>query len=277
MAFHTFCIANYDIQVKAEIEKKLAVCKRMLKSLGAERDTADKQAQYLFDVATEFQRIVGLSVKADYGSDNIFDELTELRLATKLVDCNEEFARDMEEFGHQYQFQKDPSQEEVITEDLSWGVSSTEEQSNYIVTRRIGNALELNEVLYAKDELAGPSPLDILDWLKSMHSNSWGFELGTFASTLLPAAMRQQANKWKAMASGYTSDVIALVHGFVTTLLQSLCGDDQVSERLLNLLLDSLLEKYSRSLEHVKFLVDVELSGVPMTLNHYFNDNLEKW
>ncbi|KAF2176646.1 hypothetical protein K469DRAFT_812765 [Zopfia rhizophila CBS 207.26] len=56
----------------------------------------------------------------------------------------------------------------------------------------------------------------------------------------------------------------------------SLYGDNQVSERLLNLLLDGLLKKYSKSLVQAKFLLDVELLGVPMTLNHYFNDNLEK-
>ena len=216
-------------------------------------------------------------MKAEYGSDGIFEVLTNLRLATKLVSRNEEFARDMEKFGHQYQFQKDPSREQNAIGNLFPQEPSTEEESNYIITRRIANAFELDDILFAKDQLAGPSSLDILDWLKSMHNNSRGFELGTFASSLLLAAMRQQASKWKAMASGYTSDAIALVHDFITTLLQSLCGDDQVSERLLNLLLDSLLEKYSKSLEQVNFLVDVELSGVPVTLNHYFNDNLEKW
>jgi hypothetical protein len=36
------------------------------------------------------------------------------------------------------------------------------------------------------------------------------------------------------------------------------------------------VEKYTKALSHTEFLLDVELSGVPMTLNHYFNENLEK-
>ncbi|KAF2184525.1 hypothetical protein K469DRAFT_739242 [Zopfia rhizophila CBS 207.26] len=97
----------------------------------------------------------------------------------------------------------------------------------------------LDEILSVEDQVAGPSRLDIFDWLK-------------------------------------TTNAVALVHNFITTLLQSLCSDDQVSERLLNLLLDGLLEKYSKSLIQAKFLLNVELLGVPITLNHYFNDNLEK-
>ncbi|KAF2191742.1 hypothetical protein K469DRAFT_735719 [Zopfia rhizophila CBS 207.26] len=210
-----------DAKLDCLANGSFCVCKRTLDSLSAERDTADRQAKYLLNLAMQFQHIADLAVKADYEGDGIFDTFTGIRLATELVSRNEKFSMDMEKF------------------------------------------------------VAGPSGLDIFDWLKTTYSKSRGFELGTFASSLLTAAMRQQSSKWQAMSSGYTSDAVALVHNFITTLLHSLCGDDQVSERLLNLLLDGLLEKYSKSLVQAK-LLDVELLGVPMTLNHYFNDNLEK-
>jgi hypothetical protein len=255
------------------------VCKRTLDSLGAERDTADKQAKYLLNLAMQFQHIADLAIKADYGEDSIFDTFAGIHLATELVNRNEEFSKDMENFGHQYQFQKDDDDAEepsTARDDFSDDENAQEEQSHHAITRYVANTLELDEILSVKDQVAGPSRLDILDWLRTLYSKSRGFELGTFASSLLKSAMRQQSSKWQAISSGYTSDAVALVHNFITMSLKSLCGDDQVSERLLDLLLDGLLEKYSKSLAHAKFLLDVELSGAPMTLDHYFNDNLEK-
>ncbi|KAF1996568.1 dynamin GTPase [Amniculicola lignicola CBS 123094] len=266
-------------KVKSEINKKLSLCKRTLDSLGAERDTADKQAKYLLNLAMQFQRIAELAVKAEYGGDDIFDAIAGIRLATEVVHRNEEFSKDMEKVGHEYQFQKyDNGGEEPVL-----SVPEPEEKfreggaSTLTNTRRIPNALELDELLSAKDQVAGPSRHSILEWLKSAYGKSRGFELGTFQSSLLTGAMRQQSSKWKAISSGYTSDAVALVHSFIITLLQSICGDKQLSEKLVNLLLDGLLEKYRRSLDHTNFLLDAELSGVPMTLNHYFNDSLEKW
>jgi hypothetical protein len=258
------------------------VCKRTLESLGEERDTADKQAKYLLDLAMKFQHVADLAIKADYGGDRVFDTIAGIRLATELVNRNEVFSKDLEEFGHLYQFQKGdhiaeeppPPVKLPFDEDDE---NTKEKKSHHTITRHIANALELNEILSKKDEVYSPSKLHIFNWIKEMYSKSRGFELGTFTSSILTAAMRQQSSNWQAMTSGYTSDVVALVHNFITTLLQSLSSDNQVSERLLDLLMDGLLDKYGKSLAQAKFLLDVELSGVPMTLNHYFNDNLEKW
>ncbi|KAF2195597.1 hypothetical protein K469DRAFT_744134 [Zopfia rhizophila CBS 207.26] len=94
-------------------------------------------------------------------------------------------------------------------------------------------------------------------------------KLGVYKRTLDSlGAERDTADKGDGIFDTFTGIYLA------TEL--SLYGDDQVSKRLLNLLLDGLLEKYSKSLVQAKFLLDVELLGVPMTLNHYFNDNLEK-
>jgi hypothetical protein len=41
--------------------------------------------------------------------------------------------------------------------------------------------------------------------------------------------------------------------------------------------MDLLLEKYQSATSHVKFLLKIKLDGTPAKLNHYFNENLEKW
>ncbi|KAF2187583.1 hypothetical protein K469DRAFT_725111 [Zopfia rhizophila CBS 207.26] len=185
------------LKVKVEINKKLG------------RDTAEKQAKYLLNLAMQFQHIAGLAVKANYRGNGIFNTFTDIRLATELVSRNEKFSMDLEKFDHQYQFQK---VDHVAEESYNAGVDHSdneityEEQRHHTNTRHIANALELDEILSVEDQVAGPSRLDIFDWLKAMYSKSRGFELGTFASSLLTAAMRQHSSKWQAMSSGYTSD-----------------------------------------------------------------------
>lgn len=41
--------------------------------------------------------------------------------------------------------------------------------------------------------------------------------------------------------------------------------------------MDDLVKKYKHAMSTVDFLLRIEREGTPTTLNHYFNDNLEKW
>lgn len=41
------------------------------------------------------------------------------------------------------------------------------------------------------------------------------------------------------------------------------------------MLLPKLRASYQRAMDHAQFLIDVELSGQPYTMNHYFNSNLQ--
>lgn len=75
---------------------------------------------------------------------------------------------------------------------------------------------------------------------------------------------------------GYISDIVAIVHGFTQTLLSAICEDKRVRQGIKDVLLDELIERYRKSIEHTKFILSVERSGTPLTANHYFTDNLEK-
>jgi hypothetical protein len=134
----------------------------------------------------------------------------------------------------------------------------------------------LEGVLPADGDFNAPSNVDILQWLKETYHKSRGFELGTFDPSLLTEAMRQQSRNWNALSVGYASDAVALVHTFIARMLKRLCSDERVCERLLSLLMDGLLEKYRKVLEQVDLLLQVELAMIPMTVNHYFNENLQK-
>lgn len=89
--------------------------------------------------------------------------------------------------------------------------------------------------------------------------------------------MKKQSTKWSHISLGYVSDVVVIIHRFVTTALDSLYYDDAMKTALFNTLADGLLVPYKGAIEQVQFLLEVERNGIPMTTNHYFNDNLKKW
>ena len=85
--------------------------------------------------------------------------------------------------------------------------------------------------------------------------------------------MKLQSTKWTSIALGYISDIVTLVHRFIDRALTKICPD--VKATLLSNLTEGLFERYSKAVGQVRFLLDVERAGTPITLNYYFNDNLE--
>jgi len=110
-----------------------------------------------------------------------------------------------------------------------------------------------------------------------VYRNARGFEIGTLNSSLLAVTMKRQAVKWRSLALGYMADVATMVHTFVVDLLFVVCPLERVRSGIMSLLIDGLVDQYKSVIAHVEFIVEVELNGTPATLNHYFNDNLEKW
>jgi hypothetical protein len=116
---------------------------------------------------------------------------------------------------------------------------------------------------------------NIIEWLSELYKGSRGFELGTFDKNLLSTTMNAQSAKWEPLAHGYILDVVHLAHRFVTCLLRHVCPTARVREGIMSVLMEPLLDIYRRALEQVQFILRVEQSN-PQTINHYFNDNLEK-
>jgi len=83
-------------------------CKTALGSLGAKRETPEEQRRYLLDVAMHFQRITTLALDVKYGSDDIFDQDSKLRLPTTVQNRSETFSNDIELKGHTFQFHHKP-------------------------------------------------------------------------------------------------------------------------------------------------------------------------
>lgn len=247
-----------------------------------ERDSREKQLMYLTDLATQFQRLVVLSIDAKYGSDAAFDNST-MRLATLVSERNAMFSDELAKNGQEYRFtSQDMSfdeSEQDLPPPLTWTALEPPgiESGATFQVRKFDDISGLEELLLNQEMPLTSNGKSIAHWLRAVYESSRGFELGTFDSSILGATMKVQSTKWTALALGYISDVVTIVHRFITQILDLICPDLQVKTELLSVLNDGLFERYKRAIDQVHFLLRVERNGTPMTLNHYFNDNLEKW
>lgn len=280
-------------QVKAEVVRRLKASKQALDDLGAKRQTPADQYKYLIEISMKFQKVVVDALGTNYGRHRMFHDHPSLRLVTAAVNRSEAMATMFANNGHTFHFQgrstNDAKPDEDAGSDMS--VDGNEEEqyeeeqvsqrpSDQHITKAVRQSLTrtaIDGLLPNTLDVAEPQRGEILDWLRSIHRESRGFEIGTVNPTLLATIMREQSRKWEPIALGYVADVIVLTHTFVNDLIHEICPSGRVREGILSLLMDQLCIRYKTAIKHVEFLLEVDLHGTPSTLNHYFNDNLQKW
>ena len=254
-----------------------------LQSLGPKRQSQSEQMQFLIDIAIHFQDIASAAARADYGLAAFFEKDKNLRLATAAVNRGAAFASTMAEWGHKLNFHDSNDVEAILDEELSEVLDEDlnelpdeEEEEESVTVRLVPDHLDICDMLPKNATIPKPNGSDIFAWLKSVYMESRGFELGTFASSILAVTMQKQAQKWRDLAYGYVNDIITLVHSFVLALLDHVVPNRHVQGGLRSLLVDDLRSRYRAAIDHTTFLLDVELDGAPATYNHYFNDTLGK-
>jgi hypothetical protein len=265
-------------------DKKLA-----LEALGSKRDTFEEQATYLTKIASQFQSLAANAVRANYSADTKFEQHQALKIATLFVSRNEILSRDFAEYGHKFKFNSRATTETKTTtnglylpgdENVSSDEGPVEGPKDGIYIRETDMAEsypEIEDMLTERIMLPPPESNAIFQWLAKMHKSSRGLEIGTFDPGLLTVAMQAQSERWEKLAYGYVSDVIVYTHDFVVNLISAICPDERVRSGLVSFLTDRLTQKYERAIGQAKFILRVERSNTPLTMNHYFNDNLEKW
>lgn len=68
-----------------------------------------------------------------------------------------------------------------------------------------------------------------------------------------------------------------MVHCFIKQLLTAVFVGQRMREELWDsVLLDTLVNAYTRALQKADYLIGIELRSCPSTYNHYFADNLQK-
>ncbi|KAL8917694.1 MAG: hypothetical protein Q9172_005722 [Xanthocarpia lactea] len=256
--------------VRMDVVQQLQLNEKALKAMGRSRESKERQQRYLLDIADRFQTMTTQALEAHYYSDDAFDSRPSLKLATIVVERNENFSDDIWRHGHTMKFSQ-----EATGDDLESLVDSdAESEEGMIHTRYRQHPDELNELLYNTLILAAPKE-GIMDWIEEVYKCSRGFEIGTFDASLIPILWKKQSSNWDKLALGYISDIISAVHTYIWTLLCELCPDDKVARGLLSLIQDKLIERYNRGIDKTRSILQVERE--PMTYNHYLADNLKKW
>lgn len=259
--------------MRAELSKKLKAKKDALQALGAERDTTKKQSDYLLEIITTFQEITSQALVTNYVND-LFDENDDIRLMTTLRNRNDVFKCDMADYGHEYSFASTGNDQNAfdLPSSIPWPENETKD-IEHVVARKKKNLAELEDILYDQEILYPPRDEDILDWIEGLYRRSRGFEIGTFNPALLSTIMKKQSTKWTALALGYTSDVITMVHNFIVGVLERVCPDDRVRENLLSVLMGDLIKRYKEAERQIEFLLHVERVGTPMTLRDFSKED----
>ncbi|KAJ5472087.1 hypothetical protein N7539_008656 [Penicillium diatomitis] len=279
--------------VRSEVSKRLKECKRALESLGEERGSPEQQSKFLLEIVSKFQRITEDALHTNYGAQDAFDEEPDLRLATKCANRNAQFSDDFSAYGHVYGFKShehdDDSEIRSTAKKTSptssvrvniFGVDSDgekeEKERKSIPSRKLNGCDDIQDILHDCVQIQDAMAQGILPWIENLYTESRGFELGTFNSSILSSVLKKQSAKWPPLAEGYICDVISIVHTFTTKALNISCGDQRLGQNILSVLMDDLIEKYRQALAMTEFLLRIERDGTPMTQNHYLNSNLQK-
>lgn len=265
----------FSSQVKSEVSKKLKECKRQLEGLGRKRDTPAEQTEFLIEMATRFQTLTTQALEAKY-TDDLFEEHPALKIATLIVNRNEILSEAFEKHGHTYQFNNQQDENESSDDDNIKETQTVGRVSSFC-TRQTETVEDLEDIVYDDEVIPKPKQSGILQWMAKVYNGSRGFELGSFDPTLLATTMKAQSKNWDGLAFGYISDVVTMTHSFIDTLLKLVCPGINTRMALKSMLMDRLILAYKEAFNQVDFILKVERFGVPVTLNHYFNDNLEKW
>jgi len=73
------------------------------------------------------------------------------------------------------------------------------------------------------------------------------------------------------------SHSIGIVHDYIIRLLHHVCPDKQVRDQLWDaIIVDELRKRYTRAMDHARFLLHTERDGTLSTYNHYLNAEVQQ-
>ena len=210
-----------------------------------------------------------MSINANHGADDAFEETPNLCIAPAVMSRMKIFSDEMAKYGESYSFSSD----EAGTELDNLAGSPAEETFSI---RREDDLDDLVGILFPQEDLHLPVHDQIKTWLLQVFQANRGFELGTFHASILATVMKKQSSKWGKISLGFVSDAVVIIHRFIHSALASICDHSKVREALAGKLSDELNNRYQNAISCAEFLLKVENSNTPLTLNHYFNDNLQR-
>lgn len=271
-------------KLKSQIDQQLATCRGKLAALGPDRTSPEQQQRYLQEIAIEYQKLTDYAVDAHYARNQVFEEIPALRLPTLIVDRNDKYAEAIARLGHTIELDLPDERDAAAPEPKP--LSGSDEEASHAstdVSRTPSKSddkveySELSDLISDNLVVIEPQAGNVLKWIEKEYRKARGRGLESIGPAVLPTLWQQQSKNWEAITLWYFRDVITYVHKFICKLLSHVCPNDRTRDSLFSLLVDLLLDQYRDAIEHVKFVIKVERFGTPLTLNHYFSDNLQRF
>ncbi|KID81495.1 dynamin [Metarhizium guizhouense ARSEF 977] len=224
-----------------EIEDLYRETQRKVEALGASRQTAAEQRQYLTRMANRYQRNVEDALKGNYAAD--LDVKSKLKLRMHLRDLAEQFEKDLRSKGHTLPFQQADGSVDA-------------------------------DYLGQDDNLEVP---DIMQWIHQRYRDSRGAELpGTVNPALLVSLFRQQTVQWEHIAGSYLDQVVQLIAEYSQLESRRTEEDEAVRVSLESIVISRIESTKASATSQLKDMLYDERGGILQTVNHYFAETLEK-
>jgi Dynamin central region/Dynamin family len=270
-------------KLKSQIDQQLAACKGKLAALGPDRTSPEQQRRYLQEMAIEYQKLTDYAVDAYYYRNPVFEEIPALRLPTLIVERNDAYTKEISRRGHTIDFRLSEETAATPESDVSGGsdeeITEDPTDASYILPTWDGDdeCSELCNLFPVDFVIPHTQAGNVLKWIEGEYRKARGRGLESIGPAVIPTLWQQQSKNWEAITLHYFRDVITYVHKFICKLLCHVCSNDRTRDSLFSMLIDPLLERYHNAIDHVKFVIKVERFGIPLTQNHYFSDNLQKF
>lgn len=229
-----------------DIEAKSNTYRSRLNKLGKPRATLAEQQLYLFQLSQSFQSLVKAAVDGTY-NDPFFEDAQSLsgyqkRIRALIHNSNQDFAKKIARKGHRREVT-----DLTGSKGVSRGVTS--------VTRN-----------------------EFLVHIERLMKRTRGRELpGTFSPMIVSDLFFEQSTPWEEIARKHIDKVWKAGKEFLTYVV-TYTADDTTTEALLQNIFDPALDQLLESLrEKTTEMLIPHQKGHPITYNHYFTENLQKF
>jgi hypothetical protein len=106
-------------------------------------------------------------------------------------------------------------------------------------------------------------------WIKDLYRNTHGLDLGVFGGAI--RTFKAQSTKWEPITKTFVSEVIVLLQQFIIKMLDLIVGGFATRSG------QETLRRYKRVMDKAVSVLKVEREKKPfITMNHYFNESLQK-
>ncbi|KAK5102488.1 hypothetical protein LTR70_000344 [Exophiala xenobiotica] len=236
-----------------DIDNAIKRCEAEKGRLGDERDTPEKQRNYLMDIGEKFKHLMTCALEGEY-SDSYFDAESH-RLRALIMNANETYANTMMKFGHQWELK---------------GVNEHGQQPQQLFAM----ASKHFAFRVARPELIEHEKL--VNQVIVMQQSHRGLELpGLPQPRLVGKLFKQQSEKWKTITQVHVDHIFDTTKQFVEDLLTHIAGGKS-SAALLSEIVDPDFEAREKFLRRkVEEVLKPYTNEKPMTLNTNYVSSLQ--